>query len=119
MPTIVHFEVPADEVERAKGFYEGLFGWKIEPMEGMDYWVIKTGHESGPGGGMMLRQEPNQGITNYIDVAAVDDFTAKVQELGGKILVSKTAVPGMGYFAVCLDTEGNRFGLWESDQNAQ
>jgi len=123
MPKIVHFEVPADDMDRAKIFYQTLFGWKIQPFqEGMDYWMIRDAEEGtegqGIGGGMMPRQNPGQTIVNYIDVTSVDDYMAKVQELQGKIVVPKMPVPQMGYFAVCLDTEGNAFGLWETDPEA-
>jgi uncharacterized protein len=126
MPTIVHFEVPADDVERSRKFYSDLFGWKMEKwpgMEsGMEYWIINTTDNEGSkavGGGMMKRQNPQQGITNFIDVTSVDEYSAKVQSLGGKIVAPKQAVPTMGYFAVCLDTENNTFGIWETNQNAK
>lgn len=126
MPTIVHFEVPADDVERSRKFYSDLFGWKMEKwpgMEsGMEYWIINTTDNEGGkavGGGMMKRQNPQQGITNFIDVTSVDEYSAKVQSLGGKIVAPKQAVPTMGYFAVCLDTENNTFGIWETNQNAK
>ena len=126
MPTIVHFEVPADDVERSRKFYSDLFGWKMERwpgMEsGMEYWIINTTDNEGGkavGGGMMKRQNPQQGITNFIDVTSVDEYSAKVQSLGGKIVAPKQAVPTMGYFAVCLDTENNTFGIWETNQNAK
>jgi predicted enzyme related to lactoylglutathione lyase len=126
MPTIVHFEVPADDVERSRKFYSDLFGWKMEKwpgMEsGMEYWIINTTDNEGSkavGGGMMKRQNPQQGITNFIDVTSVDEYSAKVQSLGGKIVAPKQAVPTMGYFAVCLDTENNTFGIWETNPNAR
>ena len=126
MPTIVHFEIPADDAERSRKFYSDLFGWKIEKwpgMEsGMEYWTINTTDNEGGkavGGGMMKRQNPQQGITNFIDVTSVDEYSAKVQSLGGKIVAPKQAVPTMGYFAVCLDTENNTFGIWETNQNAK
>jgi len=126
MPTIVHFEVPADDVERSRKFYSDLFGWKMEKwpgMEsGMDYWIINTTDNEGGkavGGGMMKRQNPQQGITNFIDVTSVDEYSAKVQSLGGKIVAPKQAVPTMGYFAVCLDTENNTFGIWATNPNAK
>lgn len=121
MPTLVHFEIPFDEFERARAFYADLFGWKIEKYEGGDYWMISTTDEKGqPGvpGGMMKRQQPGQPIIQYIDVSSVSEWTQKVIDLGGKVMVSKTAVPAMGYFAVCQDTEGNSLGLWENDPNA-
>ncbi|GMQ88625.1 MAG: VOC family protein [Gammaproteobacteria bacterium] len=127
MPTIVHFEIPADELERAKKFYAELFGWKIEKYAGpmtspMEYWMITTTNEKGEKaieGGMMQRQNPQQPITNYIDVPSIDEYSSKVETLGGKVVVPKTAVPGMGYFAVCLDTENNSFAIWETDTNAK
>ena len=126
MPTIVHFEIPADDAERSRKFYSDLFGWKMERwpgMEsGMEYWIINTTDNEGGkavGGGMMKRQNPQQGITNFIDVTSVDEYSAKVQSLGGKIVAPKQAVPTMGYFAVCLDTENNTFGIWETNPNAK
>ena len=72
MPTIVHFEIPTDDLERAKKFYTELFGWKIEKYPGpMEYWMITTTDEEGKKaleGGMIQRQDPQHPITNYIDV---------------------------------------------------
>jgi uncharacterized protein len=117
MPSIAHFEIPFDDVERAKKFYTELFGWKLESYPGMEYWMIDA--QKGIGGGMMKRQHPDQKITDYFGVTSVSDFSAKVEKLGGKILMPKMAVPKMGYFAVCMDTEGNVFGLWEEDPQAK
>jgi uncharacterized protein len=122
MASIVWFEVPADNVERAKKFYGGLFGWKIEKMPGpMEYWHFDTGGSDGsPDGGVMKRQGPeHRGITNYISVPSVDEFAAKVERLGGKVFMRKTAVPKMGYFVVCQDTENNVFALWEMNESAK
>ena len=119
MSTVVHFEIPANDIKRAKDFYTQLFGWGIEEMKGMDYWMITTSGNCAVNGGMMKRQAPQQGITNYIDVTSVADHAALVEKLGGKIIMPKTAVPGMGYFAVCLDTENNPFGLWEVSSDAK
>ena len=118
---IVWFEIPADNPERAKKFYSALFGWKIEKFSGMtDYWHIDTGgSDDTPDGGLMARKHPEQPITNYINVASVTKFMAKVEKLGGKVCVPKTAVPQMGYFAVCTDTENNTFALWERSQSAK
>ena len=119
--SIVWFEIPADDPERAKKFYGSLFGWKIEKFGGADdYWHIDTGgSDDSPDGGMMPRQSPQQSITNYINVASVNKAAAKVQKLGGKICMPKTAVPEMGYFVVCQDTENNMFALWEINRNAK
>src|ERR671931_586970 len=134
MPTIVHFEIPADDVQRAKKFYSDLFGWNMEKWSGtdgkdssshsdMEYWIVSTtdskGNKASIGGGMMKRQEQYQHITNFIDVNSVDEYSSKIEMLGGKVVVSKMAVPSMGYFAVYHDTENNSFGIWESNENAR
>ena len=120
-PSIVWFEIPADNPERAKKFYGSLFGWKIDPFPGMtDYWHIDTnGGDDTPDGGLMARKHPKQPITNYVNVESVTKFMAKVDKLGGKICKPKTAVPQMGYFAICQDTEDNMFALWEKNENAK
>ena len=117
MASIVHFEIPADDLQRAKAFYSNLFGWKIEDYQGMDYAMIDV--LGAPGGGMMKRMHPEQQITNYIGVPSVDEYAAKVEKLGGKIIVPKKAVPGMGYFIICMDTENNAFGIWEMSPTAK
>ncbi len=119
MPTIVHFEIPADDVERAKKFYSDLFGWKVEKVPNMDYWMITTSGEKTVDGGMMKKNHPQEPITNYIDVPSIDEYVKKVEKLGGEIVVPKKAVPNYGYFAVCLDTEKNVFALWQSNKSAK
>ncbi len=119
--SIVWFEIPADDPERAKKFYGSLFGWKIKPFPGVtDYWHIDTGGgDDTPDGGLMARKHPEQPITSYINVSSVNESAAKVEKLGGKICKPKTAVPQMGYFAICQDTENNMFALWERNERAK
>ncbi len=135
MPTIVHFEIPSDDIERSKKFYSQLFGWKIEKWPGtdnsqltsaagqpMEYWMVTTTADKGNkalGGGMMKRQMPEQQVTNYINVKSVDEYNSIVETLGGKVVAPKKAVPGMGYFALCVDTENNSFAIWESNESAK
>ena len=122
MGTIVHFDLPADDMERAKKFYSGLFGWKFQKAPGeMEYYLIETTDlegKTGVGGGMGPKQPGNMGMTNYIDVDSVEECIEKVERLGGKVLMPKTTVPGFGYLALCKDTEGNTFGLWKTDESA-
>ncbi len=121
--TIVHFELAADDVEKLASFYRGVFDWKIEKAsmdggEGMDYWLIDTGEGEGTNGGMMKKTFPSQGILDYFAVESVEDFSKKVVSRGGTVVMGKQAVPKMGWFAVCMDPEGNAFALWEMDTNA-
>jgi predicted enzyme related to lactoylglutathione lyase len=119
MSRIIHFEIPVENAKRAQRFYTGVFGWKFEGMPGgMEYWGVQT-EEGGVNGGMMKRVQPGQGIMNYISVDSVEVGMIKVKEWGGKVLRSKTPVPGMGWFAVCQDTEGNVLGLWQTDPKAK
>ena len=123
MSTIVHFDIPAEDINRAKNFYEKLFDWKIEPVPGpMEYFNISTKDEEGNdsiGGGMGMRGQPEQKITNFIGVDSIDEYIKKVEDLGGKILMPKTTIPGFGYLATFLDTEGNTLGLWKTDETAK
>jgi uncharacterized protein len=137
MPTIVHFEIPSDNLERTKKFYTELFGWKMEKMPGTDqreYWTFFTttndrgSSSSGGGGGdelrtvsggMMERQMPQEPIMIYIGVDSVTEYSNKVERLGGKVIKQKTEVPGYGWFAICTDTENNGFALWEANANTK
>jgi len=121
--TIVHFEIPADDVEKLAKFYSELFGWKIKKMPGpVDYWGIETvpvgkkGMPIRPGvnGGMMKRQNPDHKPVNYISVESVDEYVKKIEALGGKVLAPKMEVPGIGWWALALDPEGNQFAIMQS-----
>jgi len=118
---IVWFEIPADDTSRAKTFYKKLFGWKINSLPHMEeYFHLDTsGPDASPDGGMMKRMHPNHTITNYVSVPSVDKFVTKVEKLGGSICKPKTAVPGMGYFAICNDSENNTFAIWEMNPKAK
>jgi predicted enzyme related to lactoylglutathione lyase len=122
MPKITHFEINADDPLRAKDFYEKAFEWKIEKWEGpMEYWVIEAGEndEEGINGGLQKREEPSDQVFNYIQVSNVDEFKEKIENAGGTVESPKIAVPGVGYFYMFKDTEGNKLGIMEEDENAK
>lgn len=123
MSSIVHFDLPADDLARAEAFYSELFGWKFTKYPGpMEYYLIETrtlGDEEGVRGGMGKRGAPDQQIMPYFGVESVDTCLSEVTRLGGNVLLPKTAVPGFGYLAVCTDTEKNRFGVFEEDPGAR
>jgi uncharacterized protein len=127
--TIVHFEIPADNPERAAKFYREMFGWKINRWEnpnGIEYYMVETvptdeqGAPLRPGvnGGMMPRMYPAQQPVNYIAVADVNEAVAKAERLGAKVMMGKTPVPGMGWFAQLTDPEGNVIAVWETDPSS-
>lgn len=119
MPRVIHFELPIDDSERAVNFYRGVFGWQINKWEGPeDYWLVGTG-EGQPGidGALMRRSGAFQHTVNTIGVESRDETVAKIEASGGKIL-DKMAVPGVGYLAYAVDTEGNMFSIMQSDPSA-
>ena len=121
MPRISHFDIPVDNPERAQKFYRDVFGWEFEKWDGpMDYWMAKTGTEQpGIDGGMSKRMPGQMGMTNTLNVSSVDDFSKKITENGGHLLIPKMAILKVGWFAQCTDTEGNMFGIFEDDNSAE
>jgi predicted enzyme related to lactoylglutathione lyase len=120
---VVHFEIPFDDAERARGFYKDLFGWQIQEMPGMDYTIVSTGPsgEQGPtepgyiGGGMLARQQAaTSGPVLVVDVDSIDDTLQRIGGMGGSTVVGKTPVGEMGFAAYFTDPEGNVIGLWET-----
>ena len=119
MPRVIHFEITADDPGRAVKFYEKVFGWKIDKWGAMDYWLATTGPDNQPGiNGAIMTRETQRTTVNTIDVSSVDEFVKKIVDAGGKVVTPKTAIPGVGYFAYCVDTEGNVFGIMENDTKA-
>ena len=122
IPKVVHFEINADDPIRAKGFYENVFNWKIEKWEGpMEYWVIDAGdeNEEGINGGLQKREESKDQIFNYIKVPSVDKVSKKIEDNGGTVISPKITVPGIGYFYMFKDTEGNKLGIMEEDESVK
>jgi uncharacterized protein len=122
---VVHFEIPADDLDRARAFYGEAFGWAINSIPELDYSTVETTPtddanmptESGAiNGGMMRRQAPITGPVLTIGVADVDASLRRIEELGGKVAIPKQAVADMGFTAYFSDPEGNLVGLWESAQ---
>jgi len=118
--TLMHFEIPANDVEKLKRFYEEVFGWKIVQASGpIEYGVIQTvpvdqnGMLMRPGvnGGMYKKQVPESKPVNYFAVESISDFLAKIEALGGKVTQPKQEVPEIGWIAAAEDPEGNLFAL--------
>ncbi len=121
MSRVVHFEFPADNPERAVAFYGGVFGWQFTKWGGpMEYWLITTGAEGTPGinGGMMRRSPETTGTVNTIQIDSLDETLAAVEKNGGKQVAPKMHIPGVGWLAYCVDTEGTQFGLIQPDKPA-
>ncbi len=124
--TIVHFDIPAKDVEKLKNFYVDLFGWKMQKYRGPTaYYLIETVPvdenmmpvRPGVNGGLFDTKDatmPNEAKpTSYISVESVEEYSKKIEKLGGKIVVPKMEIQGIGWWALALDPEGNHFGLLE------
>jgi uncharacterized protein len=113
---INHIELPADDPERAMRFYEAVAGWEFSTAEGMpDYWVFRFA--DGFGGGIGRRGvTAGQVVRDYIEVDSIEDAVAAAQRTGGKVTEAKSEIPGMGWFAVLNDPEGNEVGLFQSSR---
>lgn len=121
MSRVIHFDLSADNPERAALFYTSVFGWKVEKWQGpSDYWLMTTGDEKEPGitGGVAARMRPNDTTAVIYDVADVDEYARKVKASGGEIREEKQTIAGVGYLVMCRDTEGNTFGVMQIDQSA-
>ena len=127
MPRVIHFEIHADNPERAVKFYTKTLGWRFQKWNGpQEYWLITTGPSEKPGidGGLIRRQGPQAGdaVIAYVctvDVPDVDNYTKKATDAGGKVVVSKMPIPGLGWLVYCKDTEGNIFGMMQNDPSAK
>ncbi|MEO8346756.1 MAG: VOC family protein [Betaproteobacteria bacterium] len=124
----IHFEIHAEQTDRAIAFYTKLFDWKFEQWAGQPYWLVTTGDAAAPGinGGLLPRQGPGpaamapvSAFVCTIDVADLDGMVAKAVAAGGTIALAKMPIPTMGWLAYCKDTEGNIFGMMQMDQNAK
>jgi uncharacterized protein len=123
MNRVIHFDLQADDVDRVKKFYENVLGWKFEIAMskdqgvGMDYWLIATGEGTGINGGLARRpaEEKNQLYTYQctIEVADIDKAIEAIKKNGGTVLMEKSEIPKVGWFANAKDTEGNRFSLMQ------
>lgn len=121
MGRVSHFEITADDPERAAAFYRKAFGWEINDWGGpFKYLLATTGPKEAVGidGAIMDRHDSKQAVINTISVDKWETGAKAVTDAGGSVLQEKTAVPGQGYFAYCKDTEGNLFGIFEADAAA-
>jgi uncharacterized protein len=123
VPKVIHFEIPADDPERAVNFYSKVFGWKIDKYGGgaMNYWLVTTGDDKEPGinGAIAEKDEFHPSTINTVSVASFEEAISKIEGAGGKVLMPKMAVPGVGYMTYCRDTEGNIFGIMQTDPKAK
>jgi len=125
MDSVVHFEIPADDVERARKFYKTVFGWKLTPAPGMEEYIMahtvdvdeKTRMPKEPGainGGMMKRTAKVKTPVVYMMVDSIDASVEKVKKNGGSVVVPKQEVMKMGWSSYVKDSEGNVIGIFQA-----
>jgi predicted enzyme related to lactoylglutathione lyase len=111
---IVHVEIPAQNVDAAAGFYQALFGWKVQPVPEMNYTMYEDGSGSGGGFPLVSAENPAGQVLVYIDSIDIVKDLEKVVQLGGKVIRKKTEIPGMGWYGVFQDPTGNVLALYTS-----
>src|SRR5262245_22290212 len=113
---VVHWEFWSKDPEKTSSFYEKVFGWGIQHIPEMDYRLVQTGGEGGINGGIMKPKDgPWPGnMAFYVSVDDLDAYAKKVKDAGGKMIVEKQEVPGMGAFSLFADTEGRVLGMWKA-----
>ena len=120
MSRVVHFELTADDPERAVKFYKDAFNWKIETWEGdVPYWLCTTGDKDKPGinGAIMKREE---GAQNNFSISTdnIEESLEKIKKAGGTILSEIITIPTIGYSVYFKDTEDNLLNLFKWDCEA-
>lgn len=136
MNRVVHFEIQAEDPQRAASFYRQVFGWQIDEwlIPGVEirdenrYWQVMTGSETEPGinGGLVFRRglppandQPVNSFVCTIEVPDLDEYLERVLRAGGRVTLPKMAIAGVGWLAYCLDSESNIFGMMQGDENAK
>ncbi len=127
MARVIHFEIHAQDTQRAVKFYSDCFDWQIKLWDGpVEYWLVTTGQNDQPGinGAIMQRRveidsEAVIGFVCTIDIENIDKSMETVIKNGGQVVAEKMAVPGVGWMVYCKDSEGNIFGMMQNDPNAK
>jgi predicted enzyme related to lactoylglutathione lyase len=115
---VVHWELWSEDPDRASKFYQDVFDWNIRSIPQLNYHVVDTGGSGGINGGIM---KPMRGpwpgkLAFYIDVDDLDAYGEKIRVAGGKIVVDKMKVPGVGELSLFEDADGRVLGMWKQDK---
>lgn len=115
-----HFEIPVDNPDRAEKFYSAVFGWTFQRFDGGPgyYGMAMTGEEVPGINGALFQRAPETETTLTMSVPSIEGSIAQIKEHGGGVVQDKTPIPGMGWFATCRDSEGNKIGLFTNDEKA-
>jgi len=119
MNRVTHFEIPSNDPEKAMNFYKNVFGWTYNRFGPAEYWLATTGNSKDPGidGAIMKKMHPQQPVTNSIMIKNLDESIEKIKKEGGTIVVPKTEIPGVGFYAFFTDLDGNIMGVMEQTRS--
>ena len=118
---IVHVDLPANDPAAAAKFYEAAFGWQTTHETDFDYWMFSAA--GGPGGGFVRdgSDGPGESFKNeigkpliYLGSDDIDADLARVEACGGRTVMTRTDIPGVGWFAMFTDPSGNRLGFFQT-----
>jgi predicted enzyme related to lactoylglutathione lyase len=117
---VVHWELWSESPQRLSAFYADVFGWQIRTVPEINYTLVETGGQGGINGGIMTPQKgPWPGsMTFYIDVDDIGTYADKIRQAGGKMIVERVDVPGVGAFALFADPDGRVLGLWHQQRTS-
>lgn len=120
MAKVVHFEIPVDDSERASAFYREVFGWDVSGYGDMAYWLVTAGDDAEPGanGALIGRGDVHRTPVLVIGVEDLDATLREVEARGNQVVQGKLPVPGVGWSAYVVDTEGNTIGVFQPDEGA-
>jgi len=112
---VVHWELWSEDPEKISGFYTAVFDWRIRHIPEMNYRLVETGGTGGINGGIMKPQAgPWPGkLAFYIHVDDLDAYADRIKKNGGKIVVDKMDVPGVGQLSLFEDPDGRVLGMWK------
>ncbi len=121
MSKVSWFELSAKDPKNAMKFYENVFGWKFQRLDGQDYWLVTAGGKDEPGinGAIMPRKAEAAPVVNTINVTNIDEAIGQIEKNGGKIVVPKMDVPMAGTLAYFVDPDGTMFGILQPKANLQ
>lgn len=118
---VIHFEIPSDDLEKSTAFYNKIFGWKFTQFGNQEYWLATTGNDNEPGinGAIMKKKHPDQPFTSTIKVDNIEATIQSIENEGGKIVVPKMPIPGVGWLLFFKDLDNNIFGVMQDDTTLQ
>jgi predicted enzyme related to lactoylglutathione lyase len=121
MSKMVHFDIPASDPEKSMKFYEEVFGWKFTPFQPDMYWLVEAGpkNEIGINGALMKRRYAGQPISCHLGVTNIDEVIKAIEQHGCPIVVPKSPIPQVGWYAFFKDPDGNILGIWENDPSVK